>query len=380
MNRGKKKKNSIWHSTFYRVYFALVLLALIGIAVGTAWLRGRLKDYESAQPKYVAQDVARLFENSDYQALYALDTSARQFDGGDEAFYVHSMNALAEGKEVAWSEAFSANENERRYSVTLDGERFATFTLVPSGEKTPKGNKLWKLDSVTTNVQLTEPEPEPTPEPEAPARTYTCRISAPKGYTVVLDGAALGPDNAQLAERTLFQDDFLPEGVDNPVVVDYTIELPTVTPQFTATDESGSAVEVVMSAEKPLTWSCPLKEDEGYRVQYSGAAISLGRQVAKFTSQDAEKKTIQKVCAKGSPAAQIFENLSNTYFTPHNKVAFRNEVATDFYVLSDSCFTCRVTFDFVLKTSRGELVYPTNYTFCVVHDESSAKLYNILIS
>ena len=64
-SKSRKKKKSIWRSTFYRVYFALVALALIAIAIGTVWLRGVLKDYESAQPKYVAQDVARLFENAD---------------------------------------------------------------------------------------------------------------------------------------------------------------------------------------------------------------------------------------------------------------------------------------------------------------------------
>ena len=58
---SRKKKKSIFRSTFYRVYFALVALALVGIAVGTVWLRGMLAEYESAQPIYVAEDVARLF-------------------------------------------------------------------------------------------------------------------------------------------------------------------------------------------------------------------------------------------------------------------------------------------------------------------------------
>ena len=59
---SRKKRKSIWKSTFYRVYFALVALALVAIAVGTVWLRGVLRDYESAQPKYVAEDVGKLFE------------------------------------------------------------------------------------------------------------------------------------------------------------------------------------------------------------------------------------------------------------------------------------------------------------------------------
>ena len=130
---SRKKKKSIWRSTFYRVYFALVALALVAIVIGTLWLRGVLKDYESAQPKYVAGDVGRLFENADYEAIYNVDTSAAQFEG-DEALYLDNLRQLTDGKRVEWTPAFSANKDERKYNVNLDGERFATFTLVPSGQ------------------------------------------------------------------------------------------------------------------------------------------------------------------------------------------------------------------------------------------------------
>ena len=189
---SSKKKKSIWHSTFYRVYFALVALALVAIAIGTLWLRGVLRDYESAQPKYVAEEVGQLFKNADYDAIYKVDTSAAQFEGGDAALYVNHLKQLTAGRNVEWTPAFSANRDERKYNVNLDGERFATFTLVPSGQTTARGNTLWKLGSVTTLVQLQqatpEPEPEPTPEPEPPAQVYTCRITVPTGYSVTVDG------------------------------------------------------------------------------------------------------------------------------------------------------------------------------------------------
>ena len=90
---SRKKKKSIWRSTFYRVYFALVALALVAIAIGTMWLRNVLRDYESAQPKYVAEDVGQLFKNADYDAIYNYDTSATQFEGGDKALYVDGLKA-----------------------------------------------------------------------------------------------------------------------------------------------------------------------------------------------------------------------------------------------------------------------------------------------
>ena len=139
MTTKKKKKKSILQSTFYRVYFALVVLALVCIALGTAWLRGVLRDYESAQPVHVAKDVARLFETSDYGAIYGMDTSAAAIAEGDESIYLQSMRELTAGRDVEWTESFSADPDERNYAVTLDGERFASFTLVPSGRRSARG-------------------------------------------------------------------------------------------------------------------------------------------------------------------------------------------------------------------------------------------------
>ena len=240
-NTRKKKKKSILQSTFYRVYFALVLLALIGIAIGTGWLRGALKDYEASQPVYVAQDVAKLFENSDFNALYDVDTSAREV--GDKAFYVESMNALAEGRDVEWTETFSADENERKYNVTLNGERFASFTLVPSGQTSPKGNRLWTLGSVTTHVELREPEPEPTPEPVEEKHAYPCKITAPQGYIVTVDGEALTVENAQVAEKNLFEAGFLPENVKAPAMVEYSFDSESEKPDISVKTSIKSITE-----------------------------------------------------------------------------------------------------------------------------------------
>ena len=377
----KKKKKSIWRSKFYRVYFVLVGLALVAIVVGTFWLRGVLADYESAQPKYVAQDVGKLFENADYEAIYNVDTSAAQFEG-DVALYLDNLKELAAGRRVEWTPAFSANKDERKYNVNLDGERFATFTLVPSGQTTQRGNTLWKLGSVTTLVQLRQatptPEPEATPEPE-PSVKYTCHVTAPAGYIVKVDGETLTADNATTSEKPLFEADFLPPGVKNPVLVEYQYDAASGTPKVEATDETGAQVALEAVEGKDLTWSCPMKSDEAYSQQYGSAAIALAKQVAKFMNKDARKKAIERVCAKNSPAEAIFDNLNNAYATPHTGISFKDEAVSEFYVLADDCFTCHVSFDTVLKTEKGDAVYPTAYTFCVIREGDAGKLWSIKV-
>lgn len=384
MSKKKSKKKSILHSRFYQVYFALVALALILIVVGTVWLRGMLAEYESAQPVHVAEDVTRMFQNADFEDIYAMDTAAGTISGGDRDFYVDSLTELTRGGDVQFTQAFSPDENARNYTVTLNGDRFATFTLVPSGETTGRGYRRWKLGSVTTNVTLREPEPEPTPEVEVeatlepPAQTWQCHVTAPEGYVVSVAGEALTEANAVVTRKNLFEDGFLPPEVANPVIVDYEFTSDTVTPEITAVDAAGAAASVNLTPDKALVWSCPLAEDEAFKAQYGSAALALGKRVAKFISRDAGKGAIQKICAKGSPAETIFENLTNTFTTPHTGADIKNEAVSEFYKLSDTCFTCHVSFNYVLHTKNGERDIPTAYTFCVIQQGGKGWLYNML--
>ena len=144
-------------------------------------------------------------------------------------------------------------------------------------------------------------------------------------------------------------------------------------------DETGAAVTPKADAKRERVWTCPMKEDEELKQQYGEAAYKLGQRIAKFMSKDANKNAIMKVCLKNSPARAIFDNLSNTFATPHTSSSFKNQEVTEFYKLSDTCFTCRVSFDYVLKTKAGDRVFPTAYTFCVVNQNGKGGLYNLQI-
>ena len=137
---------------------------------------------------------------------------------------------------------------------------------------------------------------------------------------------------------------------------------------------------MVADAERERVWSCGLSEDAELSAKYSEAALKLGQQIAKYMSKDGSNKSITKLCLKGSPAWEIFDNLSNRYATPHTGIDVRNGAATEFYRLSGTCFTCRVSFDYVLETNDGERVYPTSYTFCMANVNGKSGLYNLIIS
>ena len=378
---SKKKKKSLLDSRFYRVYFTVLGAALVVILVGTLWLMNYLRGYEAAQPIYVAEDVAKLFENKDFDDLYALDSAAGSISGGDKAFYVKTLSEIAGDKAVAWSEGFTEEENRHKYNVTLDGERFASFVLVPDEQaQASGGHTRWTLGYVTTNVAVEEAPvetapPEPTPPP-APAAQV--RVTAPRDYLVYVDGVQLTAENASISEKAMFEDDFLPEGVNNPVIATYDYGAATETPEVVVTDTFNSPVPLSQTADN--TWVAQMTQNTTYQSQYSDAAISLGEKIAKFTSKDGSKDAILKYCAKDSPAREKFNNLSNQYATPHTEIAFQNETVGEFYDLGNGVFTCRVTFDYLLKTKVGVQTDPAAYTFCIIQQDGNGRLYNLLMS
>ena len=368
--KRKKKKQGLLSSRFYQIYFAVVAIALVAIAIGLTWLRGAVADYEVAQPVHAAEEVAALFEEGDWDRLYDLDTSARDISGGDRAQYVQSMTELTDDGDIAWGPAFSGNPDEMKYTVTLDDDKLATFTLVPSGQTTGHGNRLWKLSSVTTHVAV-----EGT-EAAGDLSVAPYRVKAPEGYTVTVNGRALTEADALSTGEAIFQADFLPEGVNAPTMTEYAFFSDEGEPVLTAADPNGAAAAVTPDGDN--RWVCPLKEDEDYKSQFSSAIIALAERVAKYTVKDLSRNGVMKDVATESPAETILKKFSNDWAPPHKTAIVTDAKVTDFHVLSDDCFTCHVEFTFTLRTRRGnDYVYPTSYTFCIVKRKGAGKLYNI---
>lgn len=368
--KRKKKQRGLLASRFYQIYFAVVAVALIAIAIGLIWLRGAVSDYEIAQPVHAAEEVAALFEEGDYDRIYDLDISAQDISGGDKDLYVQSMTELTDDGDIAWSQAFSGNPDEMKYTVTLDDDKLATFTLVPSGQTTSHGNRLWKLGTVTTHVAV-----EGT-EAAGDLSVAPYRVKAPEGYVVTVNGRALTEADALSTGEAIYPEGFLPSGVNAPTMTEYAFFSDEGSPVLSAVDASGA--EAAVEPDGDNRWLCPLKEDTEFANQFSSAVMALAERVAKYTVKDLSRNGVMKDVASGSPAESILKKFSNDWAPPHKTATVTDAKVTDFHVLSDDCFTCHVEFTFTLRTRRGnDYVYPTSYTFCIVKQKGAGKLYNI---
>lgn len=360
----------LFDSWFYRIYFGVVAVALVAIVIGLGWLNGVVADYEIAEPRHVADDVVKLFENGDYDQLYTLDTSAQDIAGGDRAFYVDSLKTLSAGKRVSWSFA-SESEGLRKYAVTLDGAHFADFTLVPSGETTAHGNTLWKLGTVTTNV-VTESAVRASDPAMAPYH-----IQAPADYTVTIDGAALTEESVIRRDISVLPNPFeLPKGVKAPTLVEYGFHSENEKPDIRVTDASGAPMSVTEASEN--IWVCAPMEDADMKAKCQDAVEKLAQRIAKFTSQDLSQGAILESTVPGSPAETQLKRFSNRWAPTHRSVSFENMEVSQFYVLSDDCFACHVSFDFIITSVRdNDYPYHTEYTFCISKYRGGGRLYNL---
>lgn len=381
MTKKRRKKKSIFRSTFYRIYFAAVILCILGIVFGVRYLDGILADFESAQPVHTARDAARMFENADFETIYSLDSSVATMEGIDKAYYIESMQEIAAGRTVSWTEAYSPSEDEKVYRVFLDDDKFAEFSLVPSGKKTQHGNRLWKLDGVTTYVTIAEPEPEPTPEPtpEAPAaEMITCTITVPSSFKVVVDGKAMDANNVVTADIPTASAGLLPKGVPSPTLIRYAFMSETGAPVIEVTDESGAVQPVNQDSE--TDWSTPLPQNPELKEEFEAAVVKVAQRISSYSAKDASEGSVLQYCAKNSPARNSIKNFDNTWGTPHNGAKFENVVSSDYYMYSDSCFSCKVSFDYVARFSKSTIkTYPTTYTLYFIKEGGTGKLYNFTL-
>ena len=382
MSNAKRRKKSLLQSRFYQVYFAVLAVAVVLIAAGTIWLNGYVKDFEAAQPIHVARQVAELFEAGDYARVYELDSAAQDVFGGDRDYYVESLTEAAAGRALAWGEVLSSSEDEHKYNVTLDQERFATFTLVPTGARTRRGFRHWGLGTLTTLVEVAPAEPEipeedetdaqATAEPEAEPVAY--RITAPSDCRVTFEGRVLTGEDVVNASVPTLPEGFLPEGLSAPTLVEYEAVSTSPQPDVAVADASGQPR--ALRHDDATTYFCGVAENEEFKAAYGQDLIKLAKRLARFTSNDLTQKEILTYCEKGSPIYDIIQAFDNAWAMKHSGIDFKNEVVEDVVFHSEACFTCRVSFDFTLYAKGQPKTSPTTYTLCLVNTAKGPKLYN----
>lgn len=181
-----------------------------------------LREYESVQPKYCAEQVFRehfAFDDDDRGMPADAEKISRALDGAkmpeisgyedENAVFERIAQTMSSG-EVRYLEAISSDDNEKVYVVTVGETQIGTFSLVRGGEPTKLlGLFGWVPDKVSVTLE--------------PTRGVS--IYAPKKSVVTVNGVELG-ENERVGDEVVVENaEYFPEDdADARVMVNYYVE------------------------------------------------------------------------------------------------------------------------------------------------------------
>lgn len=360
--KKQKKKNIIQllrEGWFYRIYFGVMALCCIALVFGLITLRGVMVEYEQTRPVHSAEEVLNLISQRSWSEIYVHDESARRLKHETPEQYAQYMNDLTQNKSFTLKSVLSINDDEQKYNVLMDGQKFAELTLEPSGETTAHDFRHWQLKSIATTA--------------FDANEYT--VTAPADSAVQVNGQTL--TQADIIESSIATeaDGNLPEGMTAPTLVKYGVYMSFGAPEsVTVTDKNGRAQELTQPDER--SWSCGLAYDDSIKAQVESEVVKWGRRLAAYTTGDYSKSDLSRACINPSPARTYIRNMENQWAASHDGYDFQNIRTYDYYIYSDSCFSCKISFDYIVHYKQQDKLYPTNYTLYFAKDGGQFKLYS----
>jgi len=352
----------IRESWFYRIYFGLLLLCAVGLVIGLVTLSDVLAEYEQTRPIHTAEEMLARIQQRNWNDIYQIDLSARSLKQETPEQYAQYMQDLTAGKEFTLKSVLTLQENEQQYNVMLDGQKFAEIILEHSGVTTSHNYNKWQLKSLETHALA--------------STQYT--ITVPSDSTVQINGIAL--TQADIVESGIATEASgnLPDGEQAPTMTKYSVNMSFGAPgEFIVTDKNGKQQQVTQDDER--SWSTTLAwDDDAIKAQCEEEAVKWGRRLAAYTTGDYNKFTLSESCINPSPARTYIRNMENQWAANHSGVDFENIQTYDYYVYSDNCFSCKISFDYIVHYTKNstDKTYPTKYTMYFQKQGGTFKLYS----
>jgi hypothetical protein len=154
---------------FWKCIILVFSIASITVIILNVYLSSRLKEYESAQAKHVAQQMFdQYFQDPDFSVL--LENSSYILAPGetkeDAIAYFTNLTKDTTLTFTRVTSSFETNPDAYAYVVKSGNVNVAKFTIIPSGETTAHGSILYTPDTISFIRRVRpEPTPDPTPEP-----------------------------------------------------------------------------------------------------------------------------------------------------------------------------------------------------------------------
>lgn len=338
-------KNS--RNTFRRIYLTVLIAALAALCIFLVITGLKLKAYEEAQPKHMAEDIFTSdFKNSSAAGIAELLYTDTMTDTDRAALVSEVTETLKSGELTCTKISSVTQEDCEKYLVKAGDTNLASFVLkkVPGSEKTvlfsvlSLGYAEYKLDSITNEIEgSTYITPPDVQEPEI-------TVSAPSDYTVAVDGVVLSEQN--ITERDIPMDGILytPDGFTLPTLTRYKPDSNSKELTVTATAPDGTQCTAQFD-EATNTYVCPYIYAGDLQTLYGQTILEGAKLYEGYLQGDSAFFILSYYLDVSS---SFYQQLRNTVPSPaiaHTGADYSDEGTYEYIRWSDEIFSCRVRFN-----------------------------------
>ena len=330
-------------SSFWKIYIAVGVLLFAALGIWLMFLYGWLGDFESAQPKYLAEETFNEyfaeFNAEEYVKLCNPDTLP-----DTEENTVAYLNSVTDGKEISYKKVSTGMDSGYKYVVTAsdgtDEVKFASFMLVEDGSS-GDGYTKYKADNfelyTSSNSQIT--------------------VEAPKGYTVIVNEMELTEDNIIENDIPTPSCDHMPEGVSGLYYTKYLIKGLLSEPVVTVKGSDGTDAVVV---EDGHNYKAEPIYDAALEAEYTEWVLEGVENYAKYNQYDSNVNVtgFNKVAPYFDPNSELYESIKtvdNMFVIHYDKYEFTDMTASEFYRYDENTFSCRV--QYTQNLYKGDELY-----------------------
>lgn len=349
---------------FYICLLIIIVCVVVLTIIAKHFLNGVLAEYENSQYKHIAEDFFESNFNSGnvetYTKLFATQIPRFETEGSFKEY----LSKITNGKKFSLQHTSSGNLQEEKYNILLNNDKFASFAVEKSGEKSKHGFDLYRPSNVVFNENL--------------LNTYYFEV--PKDYSLTVNGNIVNDEyitesfeiNISDDERLTFNAYAIPSLCDAPVceIKDPNGELCEVIvsdigvyclQSFQVADnkeQNSDNIETpddneYIGPKKEFTDEEARIRGEALATEYTDYIIDATEAYACYMQDDA---SLTDVAAYMDKSSQLYTNIKNSQHQwtviDHFKYWFEDASVTDFYAYSDDLFSCRITITQVLRYSQ----------------------------
>lgn len=320
-------------SLFYKIYFSVLAIAAILLAVGLIALNGWLKNYENAQPETIVNNIIENYLKSGN--IYALKSDCNlDISKYETAENVNAtIKAAINGKNItAASSALRPEGCDLSYAIKADDKKIINvFLKKQSGSSSI--NTTYEILSLSLADEFYK----------------SAKIIMPEGTTVLVGGIPLASEDIKTAALPDIPEKYNPGNLSAPK---YAEIKNLISDNISVSALFGDAPLVVNKSGNEYSVAQNINESTQSAIKTFAADAS--KAYSAYMQNDGSLSEIRKYI---STDTEFYENLRTSlviFSLDHQGYRFEDVETHEIFKYSDNLYSCRVTLTQVLLRNGAE--------------------------